>query len=341
MFDFIAGLLPLLADNSQPDNGLLALSYHGIIDAATSNYTISEENFKKQIRYLKQEGYQSISLDSLRAWLDGRKTLPPKSILITFDDGNKSDYNKAFPILKEYGFSGNLFLLSEPAVNNVKGTSAYHIKEMIRNGFDIGSHGLSHKNLVGLDSATLMRETLGSKKKIEDRLGRRIRFFAYPFGNFDEIVEDAVKASGYKGAFTTIPGKNFRDTNPFELRRVIIGRQFTLEIFKKAINGDNVFYTNRLKGQISWNIQKGMFQAAKICIDELLEVAKKNTTANENLLIKDFSAKAFNKMGVILLRLGLFEEAGRHFAKAIALKNDYSEAKKNLDLANRKTKTSD
>ena len=339
--DFIDGFAPLSANSSQPKNGLLALSYHGISDAPTSNYTVSEENFKEQIGYLKREGYHSISLDSLGAWLDGSKKLPPKSTLITFDDGNKSDYKKAFPILKEYGFSGNLFLPSEPAGNNVKGLSTQHIKEMIQNGFAVGSHGFSHKSLVGLDSVTLMRETLGSKKKLEDRLGRRIRFFAYPYGNFDEVVEDAVKSSGYKGAFTTIPGKIFRDTNPFELRRVMVGRQFTLEVFKKAINGDNVFYTSRLKGQTSWNIQRGMFRAAKICIDELLEVAKKNTTANENLLIKDFSAKSFNKMGVILLRLGLFEAAGRHFVKAIAFKHDYSEAKKNLDLANRKTKTSD
>ena len=76
---------------------------------------------------------------------------------------------------------------------------------MIRSGFSMGSHGVSHQNLVGLDSATLRRETRDSKKKLEDGFGRRIRFFDYPYGNFDATVEDAVKSYGHQGAFTTIP----------------------------------------------------------------------------------------------------------------------------------------
>ena len=337
---FVAGLSLQPACSAHPDNGLLVLSYHEINDAPASNFTVREEAFKAQMKLLKVEGYHTISLDNLSAWWEGRIKLSPRSVLVTFDDGNRSDYNKAFPILEEYGFSGNLFLLSDPAVYKVEGLSTQQLKEMIQNGFAIGSHGVSHQNLVGLDSAAIRRETRGSKKKLEDGFGRRIRFFAYPYGNFDEIVEDAVKSSGYQGAFTTIPGINYRDTNPFELKRLVVGRQFTLEIFKKAISGDKVFYTRLLKGQTSWNIKRGMFRSAQICIDELLDLAQKKMTDNETLMIKDFAAGAFNKMGVILVRLGFFGEASRHFAKAIALKPGYLEAQKNLDRVSRKAKIS-
>ena len=337
---FVAGLSPQPSRCARTDSGLLVLSYHDISDAPTANFTVSQETFKAHMGYLKRAGYHSISLDSLGAWRDGSVKLPPRSVLITFDDGNRSDYEKAFPILKEYGFSGNLFLLSDPAAYKVKQLSTQHIMEMIRSGFSMGSHGVSHQSLVGLDATALRSEISGSKKQLENGFGRKIHFFAYPYGNFDAIVAEAVKSSGYQGAFTTIPGINYRDTNPFELRRVMVGRQFTLEIFKQAIKEDKDFYARRLKGQTSWNIKRGMFRAAQICLDELFDLAQRKMTANETLKVKDFAARAFNKMGAVLLRLGFFDEASRQFAKAVALKPDYLEAQKNLEHANHRMKIS-
>jgi peptidoglycan/xylan/chitin deacetylase (PgdA/CDA1 family) len=336
----VAGLSPQSIHSAQADNGLLVLSYHDISDAPTTNFSVSEETFKAHMGFLKHAGYHFISLESLGGWWDGSIKLPPRSVLVTFDDGNRSDYDTAFPILKEYGFPGNLFLLSDPVAYRASSLSTRHIKEMSQSGFAMGSHGVSHQSLVGLDAATLRSEIRGSKKQLESGFGRKIHFFAYPYGNFDAIVAEAVKSSGYQGAFTTIPGINYRNTNPFELRRVVVGRQFSLEIFKKAVNGDKVLYTNLLKGQTSWNMKRGLFRAARICIDELLDLAQEKMSAHETLSAKDFAARAYNKMGAILMRLGLFDEAKRHFAKAVALKPDFFEAHKNLDLASRKANTS-
>ena len=329
------------ADDSSPrDPGLLVLSYHDIKDVAANDFTVGRDAFKAHLGFLKREGYRTITLDSLDAWRKGRAKLPSKPVMMTFDDGNRSDYTIAFSLLKEYGFSANLFLLSDPDAYTKRRLTHQQIKEMIQAGFGIGSHGASHRSLVGLNPADLKKEIHGSRRKLEADFGIRIQFFAYPFGNFDESVAEAVKSSGYQGAFTTIPGVNHRHTNPFEMRRLVVGRQFSLGLFKKALTGDPAFYTARLKGQTSWNIKRGMFQAARICLDELRNLARNKMSNIERLSVNTFAADAYNKMGTVLMRLGLHKEARQHFARAIAFKPDHAQARQNLDRASRKANVS-
>jgi peptidoglycan/xylan/chitin deacetylase (PgdA/CDA1 family) len=332
---------PLQGDTSSSrDHGLLVLSYHDMNDSATTGLTVREDAFKAQLEFLRREGYQSVTLGSFDAWRRGKINLPPKSVMITFDDGNRSDHAVAFSLLKEFGFTANLFLLSDPAAYRPERLTRRQIVDMIQCGFAIGSHGVSHKSLIGLNTTGLKRETRGSKQKLEGDFGKRIQYFAYPYGNFDSQVAEAVKSSGYRGAFTTIPGLNYRDTNPFELRRVIVGRQITLELFKKAVTGDIAFYAERLKGQTFWNIKRGMFQAARVCLDELLYLDQKNKFRTERLKANAFAAEAYNKMGTILMRLGFIVEARQHFARAIVLKPDYAQARRNLNQAIREANAS-
>ncbi len=324
------------ADNFKENGSVLALSFHQISDNPSSDFTVSNENFRQQMKILKDKGYHSISLEQLDAWINAHAKLPPKPVLITFDDGNRSDYTDAFPILKQVGFTAALFLLSDRVASSDASLSEQLIREMIENHFSIGVHGLSHKSLVGQSRTTLSKETMHSKKQIEKRLKIKCDFFAYPYGNFDEIVENAIKTAGYKGAFTTIPGRNLRKTNPLELRRIVVMGKFTSQNFEKLISGDKELYANLLKGQVTWNIQKGMFRVAEICINELLELDRKKTDKNRNLQIREFSARAYNKMGSILFRLGFIKKARQYFSAAIMLKTDYEEAKKNLKLVSQK-----
>ena len=104
------GPAPHAADSSPRDPGVLVLSYHDINDAAATDFTVDRDALKALLGFLKREGFQTITLDGLDAWRKGRAKLPSKPVMMTFDDGNRSDYTIAFSLLKQYGFCANLFL---------------------------------------------------------------------------------------------------------------------------------------------------------------------------------------------------------------------------------------
>jgi peptidoglycan/xylan/chitin deacetylase (PgdA/CDA1 family) len=161
-------------------------------------YYVSPEAFDRQINLLYQWGYQTISLELLVSAISQGAELPPKPILLTFDDGSETTYNTVLPILQRYGFTGVSYI-----VYHYVGISHYMDKDQIRAlyaaGWEIGSHSLSHVDLTTRPDRQ-EDEIVQSRRQLEALLGIPISSFAYPFGAYDESSLGYVHFAGYSAA---------------------------------------------------------------------------------------------------------------------------------------------
>lgn len=179
---------------------------------------LSESDFQSQVDWLEENGYTAVTLLQVQdAWYDGG-TLPEKPIVLSFDDGVLGQYVYGLPILRQKGWAGQLNLKSEGSDLSTK-----QVKKMIRAGWEIASHTITHPDLTGLDPASLERELAGSKEQLENELGVDIVNFCYPAGSYNDQVIAAVEAAGYRGATTVNPGLATRNM-PYELNRIRINR---------------------------------------------------------------------------------------------------------------------
>ena len=177
------------------------LMYHHVeVSPADSPYRVAASKFEDEIRLLHNWQYTPISTTMLVQAITKGVSLPPRPIIITFDDANEDNYTVAFPIMKKYGFTGVLYL----PVDYI-GMAGYltvdQIKEMISAGWEIGSHTLTHPlGFIALDNASLRSEIVESRTQLEDLLGVPVLTFAYPFGDVTSAAVDYVHFAGYIAA---------------------------------------------------------------------------------------------------------------------------------------------
>jgi peptidoglycan/xylan/chitin deacetylase (PgdA/CDA1 family) len=203
------------------------LTYHRFAENCSSPLCMPTKTFELQMRYLKENGYHVITAEELVAFLEYRQGLPQKSVLITMDDGYRSVYNIAYPILKKYGFKATLFIYTSFVGVSKMAITWDQLKEMQTNGFTIGSHTIYHSDLTnpkGGESeqehiVRLKEELNGSKKIIDQKLGQDTYFLAYPFGYYDQRSIQMAKEAGYKLAMSVKRGGNPFFANPLILRR--------------------------------------------------------------------------------------------------------------------------
>jgi peptidoglycan/xylan/chitin deacetylase (PgdA/CDA1 family) len=172
------------------------LLYHHVLKGQPSNpYSISEKNLQEQLTFLKENGFFTISISQLFAAITVGANLPEKSVILTFDDGNENIYLNAFPLMKKNGFTGVIYIIAN-RINADGFLTEEQIREFLSAGWEIGSHGMKHIDLV-LHPDALRDEIGSSKKKIEEVLGIKVKSFAYPFGTATKITLDWVKQIGY------------------------------------------------------------------------------------------------------------------------------------------------
>ena len=203
------------------------LIYHSIRpyaesdSAAVRRYVVTPEQFEQELAYFKANGYTSISFDELADHLEGTALLPPKPILLSFDDDWASQYSYALPLLEKYGFTGTFYIWVS-AVGKKNHMTWEEIQDLVKAGMQIGCHSMSHPYLTRIQSDDeLQREVLGAKQLIEARTGVRVTSFAYPFGQYDERVVAAVKAAGFTSARSTWPGVAHTKEGLFSLTGLI------------------------------------------------------------------------------------------------------------------------
>lgn len=222
--------------------------YHRIAISPTdgvnykSPYYVKPELFEEEMKLLRNWGYQTITTELLIKAIQDGADLPPRPVVISFDDGNLDNYTTAFPIMQKYGFTGVLYI-----VGNYMGAENYmnadQIKEMASAGWEIGSHSMSHADLTSLDPDRQRYEVVESRVVLEKELGVPIQTIAYPFGVSTSGVIDYAIFAGYTGGmglgFTHDQGA----TNLYNLQRRDIKGTYNVKQFAAFLpwQGDPVF----------------------------------------------------------------------------------------------------
>jgi len=165
---------------------------------------VSRADFAGQLRWLASHGYHGVTLRAVFLYWRGRRSLPPKPVVLTFDDGYRGDFTIADPLLKARRWPAVLNLEYAKVVHG--DLSAAMIRRMLADGWELASHTLTHPDLTTVDQARLQMEIERSRTVLRRRFGVRVDFFCYPSGRYNAAVIRAVRAAGYLGATTTAPG---------------------------------------------------------------------------------------------------------------------------------------
>jgi peptidoglycan/xylan/chitin deacetylase (PgdA/CDA1 family) len=155
--------------------------------------------FHAQMSYIARAKHPVVSLSSLVDAIEGRVTLPERAVVITFDDGWQSQYEDAFRVLKQYGFTATFFVYTN-AIGHGPGFMTWdELREMQQGGMTIGAHSRTHPELTK-KGVSLEKEIEGSREDIQKNLGVVPDLFAYPYGDWDDHVASAVRAAGFRAA---------------------------------------------------------------------------------------------------------------------------------------------
>src|SRR5436190_2709205 len=211
-----------------PTAQVIIFCYHRLVDKIRYPGTeITPAAFEAQMKALKDRGITVIPMQDLLAWKRGEKSIPPRCAVITFDDGWKSQYEVAWPMMKKYGYPFTMFIYTEGvrggSLGGGEAITWEQLADMRDNGVDIEAHSATHQDLReghtimlastgGKRTKTkltgpqyeqwIQNEVVGSKQLLEQRLGIKVNCFAVPFGNYNEHVKEIARNSGYEAMFT-------------------------------------------------------------------------------------------------------------------------------------------
>ncbi len=217
------------------------LCYHRF-GTRTDRMEISPQKFREQMEFLKKNNYRVIPLKSLLGFLKGERQLPKRAVVLTIDDGHRSIFSEAFPILKEYGYPATVFVYSD-YVNN-GGLKTKEIRAMKQSGLiSIQPHSKTHSNLAvrRVDESQsqyqrrVRREITIPNEILVGQLGERPRFYAYPFGDSNEMVIDELQNNGMLLGLTVQRQGNAAFTYPYLLHRTMIFGDRDLQAFEKSL----------------------------------------------------------------------------------------------------------
>jgi len=221
------------------------LCYHRF-GPGSGKMVMSAASFAAQLDWLARNNYRVLKLSQLLGFLAGREALPPRSVVITIDDGYETVYRHAFPLLKKHGFPATLFVYTD-FVGTTDGLNWAQLQEMASSGLvDIQAHSKTHRNLVERQPGetderyrhNIENELRAPRELLERRLAQakvQVRHFAYPFGDASDVVLDTMARQQYQIGVTVNPGGNGFFAQPTMLRRTMIFGDLDLEGFKAKL----------------------------------------------------------------------------------------------------------
>lgn len=238
------------------------LLYHKVCDLPPNKYrdhAVLPVSFDRHTEYLLRNKYNVIALEQFVEYKERNIKPPPKSVIITFDDGYMENYLNALPILERYNFKATFFITSdyldseepfrwldwdEQLLSQFQENKAdwlpltcQMLLDISERGYSIGSHTKSHPELSQVEESVAMEELEGSKKCLEEMLAKPITSFSYPFGELNERVKEQVRAAGYKVAVRAMGPGSTLDSDFFELGRMPIEGRDSFLRFKNKLRG--------------------------------------------------------------------------------------------------------
>jgi len=234
-------------------DGIPALMYHWVSDDLGNRlrlYGVRPRSFASQVARLRAAGYRAVAVEDLLRHMGGEITLPPRSLVLTFDDGYADNIENAAPILEDAGWTATIFLVTD-RMGGVNDWDLHHgdaprrlmtwddARRLDGATFRFEPHSRTHPFLDRVrEDARVRDEISGSKKRLEDELGRPAGVFSYPHGAFDARAEAMVREAGFRAAVTDLSGLNRRGTDPLRTRRTMITSRDVLPTFAfKVLTG--------------------------------------------------------------------------------------------------------
>ena len=203
------------------------------------NLTVQPEDFAAQIRYLHDHGYVTVSLYDLLYALMLGWPLPPKAVVITFDDGYRDLMQYAALVMQPYGYTGTVFVITELMDREFERYLTWpQAESLYAQGWKIEPHTKTHDELAGQSRDFQLYQMLGSMQTIEAHIGVMPRFFNYPFGKYDDVTLQLDRELGLWGAVTVESGRTHTLDSVYTLTRVRVGGQGTLQQFVAGLEDD-------------------------------------------------------------------------------------------------------
>lgn len=209
-----------------PPRPIPVVMYHHIREpeatdpAVLTDLSCPPSRFVEHLKMLHAEGYTAITFRHLLDDLAGYRPLPPKPIILTFDDGSR-DNTRAARALHAFGWRG-VFFVTSATIGRKTHLQRDHLVRLARAGFEIGSHSVSHPDLTTLSDRDLKRQLQHSKEQLETWIGQPIVSFSYPGGRYDARVQKAVAQAGYLLARTTHSGIDDPFLRPYRIPMIRI-----------------------------------------------------------------------------------------------------------------------
>jgi peptidoglycan/xylan/chitin deacetylase (PgdA/CDA1 family) len=203
------------------------LCYHHFAERCDSSLCTPTSVFEQHMKALKEEGYSVISTADLTEFLAFRRRIPKKAVVINIDDGYRSTYEIAYPILKKHGFTATLFIYTAFIGASNNALTWDQLKAMKADGFEVGSHSVNHVDLSKKRDgesekeylARVKRELMVSKQVLDDKLNQNTLYIAFPYGEFTPVLLKLCEETGYRVGFSVRTGGNPFFSEPLTLRR--------------------------------------------------------------------------------------------------------------------------
>jgi len=224
------------------------LTYHSI-SADDTIVDVDPSEFRKQIEWLINEGFEFLSLNEVVSYLKGNKKINKPSVCLTFDDGYADILDEVVSLLRDSNIPASVFVLSDrdhvdrDELENDKKLLTYRdIKKLINLGWEIGSHSATHDNFSSINTH-LVNEIVNSKKVMEKKLGIKVLYFSYPKGIINSKVAKLVKQANYHAGFGVGEAKLGLNTDLVYIPRIGIDRSHTLLQFQSLFSNWYVVYS--------------------------------------------------------------------------------------------------
>jgi peptidoglycan/xylan/chitin deacetylase (PgdA/CDA1 family) len=235
------------------------LTYHRIVSPENislckkESYVVSESNFKQHMGFLQEQGFTTIDLDDYLYFRQHKNELPPKPVIITFDDGYENNYLYAYPVLKSLGFKAVIYSVSDPDAKEFNMfefpehlLSPEQMRELSRNRISIQGHTKSHAYLKFLTDDKIREELEDCKNMLESVTTRQVIHLAIPYGSYDKRVFNIARKLGYKTIAVPGNGTINLDTDIYHLRRFSIHNSTTVRELEHIVASPLYAIVNRL-----------------------------------------------------------------------------------------------